>query len=92
MFEAANAAAPSVAIGSLSARRMASPVVAEGASFEAKPPVVLFQTRIHGGGVESGQGRQYDVASNGRFLINTVLDEAAAPITVLLNWNPEPKK
>jgi hypothetical protein len=26
------------------------------------------------------------------FLINTVLDSAAAPITRLLNWNPEAKK
>ena len=38
------------------------------------------------------QGRQYDVAPDGRFLINTVLDSAAAPITLLQNWNPEAKK
>ena len=28
---------------------------------------------------------------DGRLLINTVLDEAAAPITLLTNWNPEAK-
>jgi hypothetical protein len=28
----------------------------------------------------------------GRFLINTVLDDDAAPITLLMNWNPEAKK
>ena len=37
------------------------------------------------------QGRQYDVAPDGRFLINTELDTAAAPITLLMNWNPEKK-
>jgi hypothetical protein len=30
----------------------------------------------------------YDVAHDGRFLINTVLDDAAAPITLLQNWTP----
>jgi hypothetical protein len=33
-------------------------------------------------------GWQYDVTRNGRFLINTLLKEAAAPITLLQNWNP----
>jgi len=37
-------------------------------------------------------GRQYDVAPDGRFLINTELPGEAAPITLLLNWNPEAKK
>jgi len=32
------------------------------------------------------------VAPDGRFLINTVLDSAAAPIRLLMNWNPEAKK
>ena len=45
------------------------------------------------GGVDNAQGRQYDVAPVGRFLINTVLDNrATAPITLLTNWNPEAKK
>ena len=29
---------------------------------------------------------------DGRFLINTVLDDAAAPITLLQNWNPRLEK
>ena len=33
-----------------------------------------------------------DVASDGRFLINMFLDSAAAPITLLMNWNPEAAK
>ena len=38
------------------------------------------------------QGRQYDVAPDGRFLINMELDSATAPITLLQNWKPEAKK
>ena len=49
-------------------------------------------TRVVGGGTDTSQGRQYDVTRDGRFLINTVLDEAAAPITLLMNWNPEAKQ
>ena len=33
-------------------------------------------------------GRRYDVAPDGRFLVNTVLNSAAAPITLLQNWRP----
>ena len=54
--------------------------------------MALFETRVSGGGVDNGQGRQYDVARDGRFLINTVLDDAAAPITLLQNWHPGLKK
>ena len=71
---------------------MAAPITVTGATLEPGAPVVLFPTRIVGGGVDAQQGRQYDVAPDGRFLINTVLDSAAAPITLLQNWNPEAKK
>ena len=72
---------------------MAAPITVTGAALEPGAPVVLFPTRIYGGGVEQvGQGRQYDIAPDGRFLINAVLDSAAAPITLLMNWNPEAKK
>ena len=71
---------------------MAAPIAVTGATLTPGAPVALFPTRIVGGGVgEPGQGRQYDVAPDGRFLINTVLDEAAAPITLIQNWNPEAK-
>jgi hypothetical protein len=34
-------------------------------------------------------GPQYDVTRDGRFLINTIVDEAtAAPITLIQNWAP----
>jgi Tol biopolymer transport system component len=71
---------------------MAAPIAVIGATPAPGMPVVLFPTRIVGGGEDTAQGRQYDVASNGRFLINTVLDNAAAPITLLQNWNPDAKK
>ncbi len=54
---------------------MAAPITVTGATLEPGAPVVLFPTRIDGGGVDAQQGRQYDVAPDGRFLINTVLDE-----------------
>ena len=37
--------------------------------------------------------QQYDVAPDGRFLINeTAEDSFALPITLLLNWHPESAK
>ena len=71
---------------------MAVPITVAGATFAPGAPIVLFPTRIVGGGEDTAQGRQYDVAPNGRFLINTELDSAAAPITLLMNWRPEDKK
>jgi Tol biopolymer transport system component len=54
-------------------------------------PVALFQTRIYGGTI-SQVAKQYDVSHDGRFLINTVLeDNNAAPITLLQNWKPPAK-
>ena len=50
---------------------------------------MLFPTRIVGGATQSSPlGRQYDIAPDGRFLINTVLDAPATPITLIQNWNP----
>ena len=54
--------------------------------------MMLFPTHIWGGGVAAQQERQYDVASDGRFLINMELESAAAAITLLMNWTPEAKK
>jgi hypothetical protein len=49
--------------------------------------VPLFTTRI-GGAVEGVARQQYVVSSDGqRFLMNTVPEEAASPITLILNWN-----
>jgi hypothetical protein len=69
---------------------MAVPITMKGTALEPGTPVALFQTRIWGGGANATQGQQYDVAPDGRFLINVVTkDAAAAPITLLLNWKPK---
>ncbi len=69
---------------------VAAPINIAGDVPEVGAPIVLFPSRILGGGTEGGQSRQYDVAPDGRFLINTVVgDGATAPITLIQNWNPE---
>jgi len=47
--------------------------------------VVLFQTRIWGGGTNIVNRQQCDVAPDDRFLIN-VTEDGTNPITLLLNW------
>ena len=71
---------------------MAASIAVRGTTLEPGAPVALFATRIAAGGEDSGSGRQYDVTSDGRFLINTVLDSATGPITLIQNWNPDAKK
>ncbi len=68
---------------------MAAPITASGTTFAAGTPAKLFQTRILGGGEDVTGGREYDIAPDGRFLINTVSESATAPITLIQNWNPE---
>jgi Tol biopolymer transport system component len=71
---------------------MAAPVTVTGATFTPGAPVALFPTHMYGGGVDVQQGRQYDVAPDGRFLITTELESSAAPITLIQNWTPDAKK
>src|SRR5262249_10597571 len=69
---------------------MAVPIVVKGAALDPGLPVSLFQTRIWGGGTNAGNGFQYDVAPDGRFLINVLTEDAVtSPITLLLNWKPD---
>jgi hypothetical protein len=69
---------------------MAAPIAVSGTVLQPGAPVKLFPSRIVGGGVDRQLGRQYDVAADGRFLINTEVDGGdAAPITLIQNWNPE---
>jgi Tol biopolymer transport system component len=70
---------------------MAALITVNGATLVAGTPAKLFQTKILGGG-ETPSGREYDVAPDGRFLINTVVNSAAAPITLIQNWNPDSTK
>jgi len=54
---------------------------------EARTPVPLFTTRVGGALQQTGFTPQYVVAPDGRFLMNTVVEDPnASPITVILNW------
>jgi hypothetical protein len=69
---------------------IAVPITINGTSLEPGAPVILFQPRIWGGGSNTLTGHQYDVARDGRLLINTFLDDAASTsITLIQNWKPK---
>ena len=51
----------------------------------------LFATSIYGGGTVVGLNR-WDIAPDGRFLINTIQTETRSPISVVLNWQELLKK
>jgi Tol biopolymer transport system component len=70
---------------------MAAPITFQGNTLLPGTPVALFQTRIVGGGT-NGARAQYDIAPDGRILMNVALgDNATAPITLLMNWKPATK-
>jgi eukaryotic-like serine/threonine-protein kinase len=73
----------------LDGRLMAVPIqFGPNEAIEIGPPVPLFATHV-GGALQIPNTQQYMVSPDGqRFLMNTTSDEAAAPITVLLNWKP----
>jgi serine/threonine protein kinase len=72
---------------------MAVSITVKGNKLEPGTPQKLFPTRIAQGGRDVQQSRQYDVTADGRFLINTELDDdAGTPITLIQNWNPDTKK
>jgi Tol biopolymer transport system component len=71
---------------------MAASITVTGATLEPGAPVMLFATRIVGGGIDAQQGRQYDIARDGRFLINMEQETGDAPITLLQNWDPARSK
>ena len=66
---------------------MAAPITPRGATLEVGAPVALFQTAIaSGGNVLPGIRHQYDVAPDGRVLINVASDASPVPITLIQNW------
>jgi Tol biopolymer transport system component len=71
---------------------MAAPISVTGNSLTPGTPVRLFPTRIVGSGTDPIASGQYDVASNGRFLINILQESGAEPITLIQNWNPDATK
>jgi serine/threonine protein kinase/Tol biopolymer transport system component len=71
------------------AKMMAVPIRTTATTLDAGGPAALFQTRRLGGGSNViGRSHQYDVAADGRFLINVDVELTATPITVVLNWKP----
>jgi len=67
---------------------MAVRITVVGPTLHPGEPIKLFDTHVAGGGSEIGLGRPYDVAPDGRFRINTELDDTSEPIRMLLNWHP----
>jgi Tol biopolymer transport system component len=71
---------------------MAVPIAVKDNAIEPGAPVALFQPPIWGGGTNSANRQQYDVAPDGRFLINvTAAGDISSPITLFLNWKPPAK-
>jgi eukaryotic-like serine/threonine-protein kinase len=69
-------------------KMMAVPVKSSATTFEPGVAIPLFETHVT-------SFVPYDVAADGRFLVNTVKEDAAAntsPITVVLNWTTGLKK
>jgi hypothetical protein len=68
---------------------MAASVTTSTSTLEASPPVALFQTRIALGYNQTVK-HEYAVSRDGRFLVDQSSEASVtAPITVVLNWNPE---
>ena len=71
------------------AKMMAVSIRTTATTLDTGVPAALFQTRRLGGGSNViGRSHQYDVAADGRFLINVDAELSATPITLLLNWKP----
>jgi Tol biopolymer transport system component len=76
----------------LDGKLMAVTITMTNGAIEAGTPKPLFQTRTPGGAQQAYSRPQYDVSSDGRFLINTIVEgTATSPITLLLNWKPNQK-
>lgn len=76
----------------LTGAMMAAPVDAANGSLNPGSPVRLFEAHIVGTALGNQVDRQFDVARDGRFLLNVELEVAAPPITVIQNWKPEASK
>jgi hypothetical protein len=58
-----------------------------GGAPEAGTPVPLFTPRV--GSLRDIALRHYLVSSDGqRFLVDTLVEESASPIVLILNWRP----
>ena len=60
--------------------------VGAGSEFVAGVPQALFAPKARPAAL--GIGSYYDVAADGRFLVNMFVERRSSPATVLLNWTP----
>jgi Tol biopolymer transport system component len=67
-------------------RLMAVRVALGSGSPDVELPVALFQTHLATGINVVGNKAQYAVSRDGRFLLNTAIESASAPIVVAVNW------
>jgi Tol biopolymer transport system component len=67
-------------------RMMAVAMAFNGTSPDVQLPVPLFQTHLATGTNVLGYKPQYAVSRDGRFLLNTAIESASAPIVVAVNW------
>jgi hypothetical protein len=67
-------------------KMMAVSIALDGVSPVVKLPVPLFQTHLATGTNILGYRPQYAVSRDGRFLLNTAIESASAPIVVVANW------
>jgi hypothetical protein len=63
---------------------MAVPVGPPGPDFAPGAPIPLFKPPGVIG--DLGLGTHYDVAPDGRFLVNVLVERTSAPLSVVLNW------
>src|SRR5262249_39404679 len=72
---------------------MAVTITLKESTLEAGTPGALFQTRVTSsfGGTAGNIRPQYDVAADGRFLMNITTEETISPITIIQNWKPPAK-
>jgi hypothetical protein len=75
---------------------MSVPLDSQQGTLKPELPVALFQTKLATGGNVDARGylarAQYDVAPDGRFLMNVSEGDSTPPITIVLNWDKELQK
>jgi hypothetical protein len=68
---------------------MAAPIAIQGSALIPGTAVSLFSTTWSLSGTAGNVRPQYDVAADGRFLMNITTEEATSPVTIILNWIPK---
>jgi Tol biopolymer transport system component len=72
---------------SLDGQVMIAPIAASPTDVQAGTPVTIFRPSLFGSGTDVNLGRQWDVASDGRFLANVVRDVTSSLVFVQ-HWSP----